>query len=529
MNAGEPAKGRILIVDDSPENLRLLMSILSGRGYAVHPATEGALALRFVESTLPDLVLLDVVMPDLDGYQVCERLKASPHTREIPVIFISGGAHVLDKVKAFAKGGVDYIVKPFEPDEVVGRVETHLALRSLQRRLEQRVEERTLELREANARLRAEIAERERAEAAEAVLRRAVEDAAADWELTFDALAMPVLLLDCDGRVDRLNRGAGEAAGHPCGKLIGLSLAEIGADEPWRLADALAKEVRRACTLQQRQVRDVSSGRTWEVTASRAPPAAGRDGRVVVVARDVTRIVELQESVRRSETMSAMGMLVAGVAHEVRNPLFAISANLDAFEAVFGSRPEYARTLAHLRGEVNRLVALMHDLLVYGRPSTAQPTPGALQEVIAEATAACTPLASGRRVRLESRGTVGLRVAIRDRERLAQVFQNLLQNAIQHSPLGGLVQLDAAERVQAAGSRDGPRVVLTVSDSGPGFAPEDLPHVFEPFFTRRSGGTGLGLAIVQRIVEEHGGRVSAGNRPEGGARLTVELPGLTGG
>ena len=120
---------RILIVDDSPADLRLLANTLSAEGYIVHPASEGRLALEFVQATLPDLILLDITMPDMDGYQVCASLKAEECTREVPVIFISSLDHVLDKVKAFAAGGVDYVVKPFEAQEVLARVKTHLALR----------------------------------------------------------------------------------------------------------------------------------------------------------------------------------------------------------------------------------------------------------------------------------------------------------------------------------------------------------------------------------------------------------------
>ncbi|HVK56870.1 MAG TPA: response regulator [Burkholderiales bacterium] len=153
---------RILIIDDTPANLRLLNSILIEQAYTVHPANSGEHALRFLESTTPDLILLDIRMPGLDGYQVCEQLKNNERTRDIPVIFISAADDVSDKVKAFTAGGVDYIVKPFQVEEVLARVNTHLSLRSLQKHLEKRVQERTAELLGANARLSDEIIERER-------------------------------------------------------------------------------------------------------------------------------------------------------------------------------------------------------------------------------------------------------------------------------------------------------------------------------------------------------------------------------
>lgn len=127
----------ILIVDDTPANLRLLSQILSERGHHVRAVMNGARALASIELDLPELVLLDIRMPGMDGYEVCQALKSSPRTRDIPVIFISALDAIPDKVRAFQCGGIDYITKPFQLDEVVVRVETHLALRRLQHNLQQ--------------------------------------------------------------------------------------------------------------------------------------------------------------------------------------------------------------------------------------------------------------------------------------------------------------------------------------------------------------------------------------------------------
>jgi len=159
-----PHKGSILVIDDQPASLRLLMTILTEHGYAVHPANEGDLGLRFVKHTLPDLVLVDIRMPGMDGYQVCACLKNNPATQAIPVVFISSIDQVIDKVKAFRAGAVDYVAKPFEAEEVLARIETHISLRRLRENLESAVRDRTSQLVAANARLKAEIQERVRAE-----------------------------------------------------------------------------------------------------------------------------------------------------------------------------------------------------------------------------------------------------------------------------------------------------------------------------------------------------------------------------
>src|SRR4028119_2184404 len=138
--AGQPAN--ILVVDDTPANLQVLAGMLKDRGYKVRPVPGGKLALLAARRDPPDLILLDINMPEMNGYEVCEHLKADEDLRGIPVIFISALTEPLDKVKAFATGGVDYLTKPFQMEELHARVETHLKLRRLQ-----------IELEETNARL----------------------------------------------------------------------------------------------------------------------------------------------------------------------------------------------------------------------------------------------------------------------------------------------------------------------------------------------------------------------------------------
>jgi len=137
----EATKGNILVVDDTPANLRLLTTILTSRGYQVRPVLKGQLALTAAQSSPPDLILLDISMPEMDGYEVCNRLKAAEKTRAIPIIFISAIDDMQNKLKAFKAGGVDYITKPFQVEEVLARVETHLTLRFTQQELQQRVQE----------------------------------------------------------------------------------------------------------------------------------------------------------------------------------------------------------------------------------------------------------------------------------------------------------------------------------------------------------------------------------------------------
>jgi PAS domain S-box-containing protein len=371
------------------------------------------------------------------------------------------------------------------------------SLRKAHAHLEKRVQERTRALRES-----------------EAALRRAAQE----WQRTFEAIDSPVMILDGQQRAVRLNPAAAALAGRTHEGAVGLPVADLAQGEPWARAAEVAGRACQDRTGATAEARDDRSGRTWEVAANLVPAPDG--DRVIVVARDVTRLLELQESVRREERMSAMGSLVAGVAHEVRNPLFGISSTLDAFEARFGETEAFRKYVTVLRGEADRLVALMRDLLDYGKPPMLDVAEVDFLALVDEAAHLCAPMAEARGVRIErvSRGPAG-HVRL-DRSRMQQVLQNVIQNAIQHSPEGGAVEVGAGQ----AQDPDFPSVWASVRDFGPGFRAQDLPRLFEPFFTRRPGGTGLGLSIAQRIVSQHGGRLEARNDPEGGAVMVVKLP-----
>jgi signal transduction histidine kinase len=228
----------------------------------------------------------------------------------------------------------------------------------------------------------------------------------------------------------------------------------------------------------------------------------------------------LQVSLRRSETMSAMGALVAGVAHEVRNPLFGVSSTLDAMEARFGEREEYGRYMQVLRGEIERLNDLMRGLLEYGNPSEQILSPTSMAEVVRQALSACDSMTEHADVEITTCVPDDLAQVLMQPSRMVQVFRNLIENALQHTPPGGSIRVEAG--VVADNGRHW--VECVVQDSGPGVEPEDRTRIFEPFFSRRRNGTGLGLSIVHRIVEEHGGQVAAASGSNGGGLFTVRLP-----
>lgn len=363
-----------------------------------------------------------------------------------------------------------------------------------------------------------DITERRRADKLRERLRVALEKALGEWRLTFDAIEYPVLILDPERKIRRLNRAARELLDRDRKEVIGCGLEEFDQLQPWKKAAEMVTLVQENRSSFSSQLRDDSNGKMWDIAANFFVVPGVEDG-VMIVARDITTLVDLQESLRRNETMAAMGALVAGVAHEVRNPLFGISATLDAFEARFGDREDHRRYTTILRTEVERLNALMRGLLEFGKPHNLVVSESAIKSLISRAVTACTSLAESAQVQIVSEVAEDLPSMLVDPQRIIQVFQNLIENAIQHSPSGGIVRVEAV----IENHNDELWIDCYVSDNGPGFPQHELAQVFKPFFTRRRGGTGLGLSIVQRIVQEHGGTVTAFNEPDGGAAVKVSL------
>ena len=213
-------QAQILVVDDSAASLKLLTTLLTNHGYQVRPASSGHLALRSAAVETPDLILLDVRMPDMDGYEVCRHLKADEQTRNVPLIFISGLDEVVDKVKGFEAGCVDYITKPFEPQDILARIETHLHLRSLQKQLEER-----------NRQLQEEIVERVRAESL-------LQEKEARYQAIVEAFDGYIYICSQDFHIEFMNERFKERTGYDgTGSLCYKALHDRDAICPWCVND----------------------------------------------------------------------------------------------------------------------------------------------------------------------------------------------------------------------------------------------------------------------------------------------------
>jgi PAS domain S-box-containing protein len=363
-----------------------------------------------------------------------------------------------------------------------------------------------------------DVTERKHLDEQQRRMHASLQQSAMEWRQTFNSIDFPVLILDLEGKIKRSNEAAEQVAGTE--ELTGQNISDLGENQPWQRTTELLKEIGLDTNSISVEVSDDGTGKTWAINLYLIHEFGSVGDRAILVAQDITKRVQLEASLRQSEMMSLLGSLVAGVAHEVRNPLFGISSILDAFETRFSDRTDYLRYTNVLRDEVGRLTVLMEELLEYGKPFQGELFMVSLDEVVTKSLRACMPAADVATVGLVNNFPLTLPKVMVDRRRLSKVFVNLIENAIQHSQAGSSVVVEG-HKIFEAGKE---WVECVVRDSGTGILPQDLNKIFEPFFSKRRGGTGLGLAIAHRIMDEHGGKLIAGNNPEGGARMIARFP-----
>jgi PAS domain S-box-containing protein len=244
-----------------------------------------------------------------------------------------------------------------------------------------------------------------------------------------------------------------------------------------------------------------------------------------IFLRDITQRRSLEDHVKRSDRLISLGVLAAGIAHEMRNPLTGISLALDDLHDHLENRPRDREIIQRSLQEIDRLENLINDLLDFAGPSRrphleVYPLGKVLQNPLFLINKMC----KNQKINLVQQIDNDLPAVRLNPERMQQALLNLLLNSIQAMPEGGNLSVIIKTRPPDESLLEEPTVRLTVADTGIGIAPEDMPYIFDPFYSRRPAGTGLGLAIVHSIIEEHGGRISASSQPGQGTTFGIDLP-----
>ncbi len=501
-------RSTILIVDDHAPNRDTLSGLLENDDYHLIEAGDGPEALRLAARQQPDLVLLDVMMPVMDGFEVCRRLRANPRLAEVPVIMVTALDDRESRIMGIGCGADDFISKPYDHAELRTRVRTITRLNRYGRLL------------------------RERAKVEEASQR--IREQAALIDLATDA----IVVLDTDGRVQSWNPGAEKVFGTSAEDAGGRSLAAlISRGDSARLDKALieaqlAGEWRGDLLAIRPNGDNVIAHSHWTLLRH----ADGTPRGILTVSSDETEFKKLQAQFFRAQRMESLGALAGGIAHDLNNMLAPV---LMAAEMLQTSPPaEVQQAMARvIQTSAQRGAGLVRQILAFARGSEgAERTelqPGHLVRDVVGMARETFP----KTITINSQASEELSLICADPTQIHQVLLNLLVNARDAMNASGTITvaaenrvLDAAFASQKPGAQAGPHVVLRVTDTGSGMTPEVLAKIWNPFFTTKppGKGTGIGLSTVAKIVKEHGGFVDVTSQLGKGTSFAIYLP-ATGG
>ena len=502
----QPAQStpRILVVEDDAKMRRVLELLLSGH-WTVETSADAASAIAAIRERPPDLVLTDLLLPGMDGYDFLRQLRAEAGTRTLPVIVISGLTEEADRLRALEAGANDYLIKPFSERELMLRVTTHLEMGFLRR---------------------------------EAALRESETQLRAILEGALDA----VVGMDANGDVIDWNAQAEATFGYTRAEAVGRRLAELIIPSPLR--EAHYKGLERYFETGEAPILN----RRVEVEAQR------KDGSRVPIelaitvvkgwgfyrfnafARDISdrRAADTERNRLLEEAREANRMkdeFLAMLSHELRTPLSAIVGWAHMLRTGGLDEPTVARAIETIDRNAKVQNQLIEDILDVSRIVAGKfhldMRSVDLVRIVESAIDTVSPLAASKGVELRQDLAAEIRPccpAIGDPDRLQQVVWNLLTNAIKFTPRGGVVTVEVRRQDDPA------EFEIVVRDTGQGISADFLPHIFERFRqagtgARRHGGLGLGLSIVRHIVEMHGGTVMATSAGEGqGSVFTLRLP-----
>jgi PAS domain S-box-containing protein len=483
----------ILYVDDDEANRLAFRWVLRGAGFDTREATTGRDALRLAAEK-PDLIILDVNLPDLDGFEVCRRIKAHPATAAIPVLHLSGVFVSPDDRSSALEGGADaYLTKPAEPRELVATVKA------------------LLRMHEAEESARA---------------------AAAQWQATFDAIHDSLAVLDLQGRLLRCNQALADLLGRPVAEVLGRPYGQLLREVFGAAAEPLTALLGGATVVPPREL---PLGERWlRVSSDAVRDEHGEVTGLVHLLADVTSRRNLEDQLRQAQKMEAVGRLAGGVAHDFNNLLTAILGNLSLALADVPAEQPLAELLRTTEAAAWRAADLTRQLLGFSRRTRLSAQPVDLNACAAE-TMALLGRTLGPGIEVKVRGGEKLWPVFADPGQIQQVLLNLCLNARDAMPEGGRLVVEAANvvrtppaslaRAGGAAARD-KFVRLSVEDTGVGIAAEVQPRIFDPFFTTKEvgQGTGLGLALVFGIVQQHHGWIECRSQVGEGSRFDVYLP-----
>ena len=500
--------GSILIADDNPENLKVLSRLLKQAGYKVRAATNGKQALDSFKAEPPDLVLLDIQMPQMDGYEVCRMIKKQACYRLIPVIFISAMGEAFNKAMAFESGGNDYITKPIYAEEVLARVRTHLSLYKYQKELQ----DKNFELLH-------------------------------QFKNTFEQAAVGIAHIDIHtGQYLKVNTRFAEILGYSRDELLEKTVKDIThpdfyGDDSFKVEQLKSKEIR--FFINEKKYLTADGSTVWcKVTVSFVENNQGKTpGYLLSIIEDISRAKKMEREqnererlVEQLKRMEAIGTLAGGIAHDFNNILSAIIGftEISLEQADKGSVLE--ENLQEVYSAGKRARDLVKQILAVSRQSDEKISPiqpGKIVNEVLKLIRSSTPATIEISHRIESDASI-----MGNATQVHQLLMNLCTNAVQAmEDTSGVLSVRMKEVHQNEkeifmGMKPGPYIEIKVSDTGVGIPAKFIKQVFDPYFTTKGPGegTGLGLATVHGIIKSYQGKIDVESRPGQGTTFTIHLP-----
>lgn len=335
-------------------------------------------------------------------------------------------------------------------------------------------------------------------------------------DILISSLPVGLIVTDSEGKIILCNQFAEQMASVAENEVVGFAPDDVlGRD----LALALSEQKIQTVGPVQREIllADIKGDmRTLQLHSRSVADSDGASAGVMLLIQDLSQVKSLEEELRRSERLAALGKMAAGVAHELRNPLSSIKGLAILLKSRFQENSSDQETADILVQEVERLNRSIGELLDYARPQKLNKDIVRPEEVVHKAVSLIRMDAESMGVQVQIRMEADLPSLQADQDKLNQVFLNLFLNSIQAMEHGGRLDI----RLTAQGRN----VIFTVKDTGCGVSKEDLPRLFDPYFTTKPEGTGLGLAMSMKIIEEHGGTMTFHSEPDVGTTVVVSLP-----
>ena len=526
-------RGEILLVDDSPSALSLLSTLLTEAGYRVREAPSGELALMTLKVRLPELVLLDVRMPDMDGFEVCRRIKADALTHSLSVIFLSAQDDTADKVRGLQVGAVDFITKTFPHDEVFARLDTHIALSRVKMALERE-----------RANLEDRVRERTEQLGLERALLRNVIDSGPDW----------IFVTDRDHRYVMVNQNMANAMGYvrgddligklsckdfprdTCPKIVSPDICDWHADEQRVLSGQTVFHLRERTVLHD--------GRTVLFETHKTPllDSSGTAYGVLCYRRDITQRLRMEDEAKsleqalwQAKKMEAVGQLAGGIAHDFNHLLSLILGYAQFAQTALANGKleklnDFVLEILKAGAEGQGVVS---QLLAFSRTDEQANVAIDIGPIVCEVVDRLRPI-MGSGIELTVSVEASLPPLLIKADQMKQILTNLLLNARDAQGTSGRIEVSVLRESLSppqtcASCRkpfEGAHIIVSVVDDGPGISPAILDKIFDPFFTTKDvgKGAGLGLPMVHGIVHSAGGHIRVESEPGAGARLLVCIP-----